>query len=223
MHRAGSRICSTAPSLQWLIRPTASVGRFGWRVFERGARTVTKALERVTGLGFLEDISQFLLMFESLSAGFRERGHAAERLLFGSDCHFLLGTGPSPTSVAQTEAFLERLRERDVTPAGIVANRVRTWPASIPNGIDPDTALTEIRAALEPRYGDRAEAAAHAALAVADSYASGVREDRTALEPMLGRARRAGAFTCCIPELPGDVHDIAGLTLVERSLFAEDS
>ena len=221
---APGRITSLLDSavLQWLIRPTASVGRFGWRVFERGARSVTRALERVTGLGFLEDISQFLLMFESLSAGFRERGHAAERLLFGDDCHFVMATGPSATSIAQTDAFVARLSERGVVPAGIVANRVRTWPDAIPEGLETASLLAELADALEPEYGGRAEAAARAALDAVDGYASGVQQDRVALDPMLERARRAGAFTCCIPELPSDVHDLAGLSEVERILFRED-
>ena len=208
--------------LQWLIRPTATVGRFGWRLFGRGARSVTHALERVTGLGFLEDISEFLLMFESLSEGFRERGHAAERLLFGDDCQFVIGSGPSSTSIAQTEAFLARLGERGVAPAGIVANRVRSWPEAISEGLETAPQLAELAEALAPEYGERAQAAARAALDVVDGYAAGVRQDRVALEPMLERARRAGAFTCSIPELPSDVHDLAGLAEVERILFHQD-
>ena len=42
------------------------------------------------------------------------------------------------------------------------------------------------------------------------------------MNPLLERARDAGAFTCCIPELPGDVHDLEGLATIEATLMAED-
>ena len=42
-----------------------------------------KLIERVSGLGFLEDISEFLLAFEGMSEGFRERARSVERALLG--------------------------------------------------------------------------------------------------------------------------------------------
>ena len=215
--------------VQWLVHPAASVGRFGWRVFQRGTHGVLRTLERVTGLGFLEDVSEFLLTFESMTGGFRDRAREVEALLFGPDCAFVLVTGPSATSVAQTEAFRRRLEERGIAPAALVLNRVRAWPSGVkapaPATGDPIAAHpghAALASALAGEFGARANEAASAAYAILDGYALGVASDRAAVGPLLECVRGAGAFTRCIPELPGDVHDLGGLATVEAALLTED-
>jgi len=59
--------------VQMLIHPAFAAGRFGFRLFQQATRRVLHVLERVSGIGFLEDISEFLLAFEGMSAGFRQR------------------------------------------------------------------------------------------------------------------------------------------------------
>ncbi len=201
-------------ALQWWIRPAASAGRLGFRWLQRGARGLVQALERVTGLGFLEDISEFLLAFEQLTTGFRDRADRMQTLLSGADAAYLLATAPSPQSVSQSRDFILRLAERDIVPRAIVANRVRPWP-------DPGVPLP-IGPKAQRAYAKQlpAEDTADAVVAVEwlGAYAVGVDRDRHALAPLLEEATRNDAFVALIPELAGDVHDLDGLVQIEHAL-----
>ena len=208
-------------ALQWWIRPAANAGRLGFRWFQRGARGLLHTLERITGLGFLEDVSEFLIAFERLTTGFRGRAREMEALLFGPDAAYVLATGPSASGVAETEAFRSHLEERGVVPVAIVANRVRSWSdpeVPLPPTDDTRRALDDaVRAA-----GFDGRDVGAAAWAVLDGYARGVLCDREALDPMLADAEAAGTWVRRIPELAEDVHDLSGLVRIERFLSAAD-
>ena len=62
-----------------LIHPAFSAGRLGVRWFQRGTRHVLRLIEQVTGMGFLQDVSEFLLAFEGMAAGFRQRAEGCAR------------------------------------------------------------------------------------------------------------------------------------------------
>ena len=214
--------------IHWVVHPAARAGRFGLRVFQRGSQGVLRAMERITGLGFLQDVSDFLLAFEGMTEGFLRRAGEVEALLFGPECAFVLTTGASANGVAQTEAFRGRLAERGISPAGLVANRVRAWPGghallepeTAPEDLAPTVAaLTE---ALGPAFGAEAASAAEAAVALLVQHASGVACDHAALAPLLEHARAAGALTRVVPELSGDVHDLESLAAVEEILFRRE-
>ncbi len=220
--------------VQVLLHPAFAGARFGFRVFQRGVQQVLRVIERVSGLGFLEDLSEFLLAFEAMSEGFRERARQVEALLFGPQTAFVLAAGPARESVAHATRFLTRLEETGADVAGLVLNRMRTWPSSepLPEG-EPDPAaradLAEALANDANRTGDApaagdfdAEAAADAALTLAYGYASMVRRDERETAPLRDRAQRAGCFVRRVAELPRDVHDLEGLDRVAAYVFAGD-
>jgi hypothetical protein len=64
-------------------------------------------------------------------------------------------------------------------------------------------------------------AQADAALTVLDGRAA-VARDREATAPLLAEAERRGYFVRSIPELPRDVHDLAGLAGIGQRFFADD-
>lgn len=220
-----------SPALQWLVNPALRAGRLGWRWFRRGGQQVLRALERVTGLAFLEDLSEFLLAFEGMSGGFRQRARAVQQLLFGPDCAFVLASGPGELAAAQARDFLARLEERGAHPQGVVLNRLRTLPA--PGGLagqaeaagraDAEAARAALRGAFASRFGAEfpADAAAAAALRLWRESAAAADQDAAAAAPLLADAARLGAFARCIPEFASDVHDLGGLAIVEQHLFAD--
>jgi anion-transporting ArsA/GET3 family ATPase len=208
-----------------LIHPAFAAGRFGFRLFQRSARRVLQVLERVTGIGFLQDVSEFLLAFEGMAEGFRARAGRVRALLLGPEAAFVLVAGPERESIEQAGQFLERLESFGVPLAGVLANRVRTWPGPGPAPtFDPDADLRPLRdalaAAAEP--GFPAESAAQAAVAAAAGYAALVRRDEAALEPLRARTEGVGRFFRRIPELPEDVHDLDGLQRVAHFVFQEE-
>jgi anion-transporting ArsA/GET3 family ATPase len=213
--------------VRMLVHPAFAAGRFGFRLFQRSTQRVLRLLERVSGMAFLEDISEFLLAFEGMAEGFRDRARRVRGLLLGPECGFVLATGPTPESVAHAQAFLDRLEASRVRLAGVVANRLRAWPgggrppARVPDGVSEAEALAALESALARDGGEGFPAgdAARAALAAVSSYASMARRDAEALAPLAERARRAGCFWRCVPELPRDVHDLEGLAWMAEHVF----
>jgi anion-transporting ArsA/GET3 family ATPase len=202
-----------------LIHPALSAGRLGARWFQRGTRLGLRAIEQLTGMGFLEDLSEFLLAFEGMAGGFRQRAERVRALLRGGDAGFVLVAGPERESVAQAQEFLARLESFQVELRGVVANRVRLWPG----GGDPPeaaprsedvAALARALAAHAPA-GYPAEAAAQAAVDCAAGYAALVRRDARALHALHQRAVAGGRrFWRAVPELPQDVGDLTTLARV---------
>ncbi len=211
-----------------LLHPAFSAGRFGFRLFQRSAFRVFQLIERVSGFGFLEEISEFLLAFEGMAEGFRERALRVESLLLGPEAGFILAAGAAGESVHHGQALLGRLAEARVPLSGIVMNRVRTWPGSgpppetLPTDGDEASAVAALAEALA-RGADSedfpAETAARAALQAARGHARVVGRQRAACEDLRKEARQRGLFWRTVPELPRDVHDLAGLSRVAEHVF----
>ena len=199
-----------------LIHPAFAAGRFGLRLFQRGTRRVLQLIEQVTGVGFLEDVSEFLLAFEGMAGGFRERAGQVRALLEGPESAFVLVAGPERESVLQSEQFLDRLEGFGIELAGLVANRVRSWPGgSAPERVTATPGdLSRLAEALADGAppGFPAQAAAKAASTCAEGYAALVRRDERALAGLRQRTLGAGRFWCAVPELDRDVHDLEALS-----------
>lgn len=208
-----------------LIHPAFSAGRMGFRLFQRSTRKVLQVIERVTGMGFLEDVSEFLLAFEGMSEGFRERAEHVRALVTSEVASFALVVGPSPPSVRQAQQFLERLETFDIPLTGVIANRVHQWPTGIDAGTEFNPATPEEQAALARALatgapeGFPAAEAAHAAFACASGYASLVERDHAALAQLREQTRERGRYWGAVAEFGGDVHDLAGLRQISDELF----
>ena len=210
-----------------LIHPAFSAGRLGLMFFQRGARRILQFMEGITGLSFLEDLSEFLLAFEGMSAGFRNRAEEVRALLLGDESAFVLVTGPEPESLRQAEDFLDRLRGFDLPLAGLVANRVRCWPEGATEPALHD--LTEPRAALARAFAEGgespgdAEVSAHATLQMLERYAQRVRRDEATLRVLQTRAEALDCFLRAIPESDADIHDLRGLEKIGRFVVDPES
>lgn len=211
-----------------LLHPAFAAGRFGFRMFQRGARRTLQLMERVSGLAFLEDLSDFLLAFEGMSQGFRERAERVRALLLGPESAFVLAAAPARESQAQAEQLFARLAELDVPLAGVIVNRVRVWPgggdapAQIAPGGAEAAAVEALASALARSEGAAfpARDAAHAALESARGFAALVRAHAEATRALRDAASARGLFWRRVPELPRDVHDLEALARVADELAA---
>ncbi len=213
--------------VQLLLHPALSAGRLGLRWFQRGAHQAFALIERITGFGFLEDVSEFLLAFEGMSEGFRKRAQGVRQLLFGPDTAFVLTAAPSGESVAHARDLLARLEGHGANVLGVVANRVRIWPGptpTLPTAEERDAWRAALTRAFALANGDEfpAARAAAAALDLLDGYAAAVARDLQATAPLLAEAERRGCFVRRIPELPRDVHDLDGLAGIEQRFFDDE-
>ena len=209
-----------------LIHPAFSAGRLGVKLFQRSARRVLQLLEGVTGLAFLEDLSGFLLAFEGMASGFRDRAARVRSLLLGDESSFVLVTGPNAEALHHAEDFLGRLQSFELPLAGLVANRVRCWPGgrSAPSLRDPAAAQASLSSTFQERGEPigTADSRARATLEMLASYAQRVRRDAASLAVLQPRAEALGCFLREIPELDADVHDLQGLGEIGRHLFATE-
>ena len=214
-----------------LLHPALSAGRFGFRLFQRSAFRVLQLIERVSGLGFLEDVSEFLMAFEGMAEGFRERARRVEALLLGPEAAFVLAAGAAGESVQHGQALLGRLEAAGVPLAGVVMNRVRTWPGGgpPPAQIPPAGRAAEAQAALAQALAEDAgdavfpaEDAAAAAIDATRRHAEVVGRQARACDDLHSYALRRGLFWRIVPELPRDVHDLEGLAQIARHVFAPE-
>jgi anion-transporting ArsA/GET3 family ATPase len=216
--------------VQMLIHPAFAAGRFGFRLFQQATRRVLNVLERVSGIGFLQDISEFLLAFEGMSAGFRQRAMHVRTLLLGPESAFVLVTGPGGESVRQAMQFRERLETYGAPLAGVLVNRVRLWPGGVPPSVleagaaaDPAD-LAALAAALADACGSAVPAAeaAQAAHDAAKGYAALARRDARATQTLRDLVEAEEGYWGQIPEFPDDVHDLAGLAQIARAICGEE-
>ena len=210
-----------------LLQPALTAGRKGFRWFEGPTRRMLDLIERLIGIGFIRDLSEFLLAFESLSQGFADRAKRVREALLGPESAFLLVTGASRQTVRNAESFLDHLESQKLPMAGLLINRMRLWPA-VPqtDSFTPQDATTEVpdlrilKQALEHNQPEpQAAALAASAWAVANRYNAWVNQDLENIEPLHRRAQDRGLFVRCLAERAGDVHDARGLRALSEELF----
>ncbi len=210
--------------VQLLVHPAFAAGRLGMRLFARGTDRVLRLIERVSGVGFLEDITEFLLAFEQMSGGFRSHAKQVEEQLRGPGSAFVLAAAPSPAAMRAGLELLSQLEAQSVPLAGVVLNRTHPWPGdAIPAaGVAAgDVAkLAELLAASAPTGS--AETWARTALVAADRYAAATRAEREACRPLEARMREIGGFVRRVPELVEDIHDFDSLVRVATWIFAQE-
>ncbi len=213
-----------------LIHPAFVAGRAGFRLFQRPGLRVLEMLERLLGMGFLRDLSEFLLAFEAMADGFRLRATRVREMLLGPRAAFVLVAGPSYQAARNAEAFLQHLAGQRVPLAGVVVNRVRLWQDGhepTPHGdgttaVDVEAGAAAIEAAIRATHPDAdAAALAEAACGAATQYDDLVALDRRNSAALRQRGEALGLFVRAVPELPEDVHDVEGLRAVGRALFAD--
>ncbi len=195
-------------ALALLLRP----GGAGLRLVGRGTGLVLGLLRRVTGADLLADLTEFFTLLGGLLGGFRTRASQVEALLREPATTFLLVTSPEREPIDEALFFQRRLRETGMTLGGAIVNRMRTDAlGDVEADVLPARLVAE--AGLSQALAERVAATFHDAHALARRDAAGVAH----LAEQLGD----GVPLLRVPLLEGDVHDVAGLTRLERELFAE--
>ena len=181
-------------------------GRAGLGIFGRGAGAVMAVLERATGVDLLRDLAEFFNAFGGMAEGFGDRARTVEALLASELATFLLVTSPRAAAIADAAFFHGKLDEAGMPFGAMVVNRVRE-PVAAAHG---EAVSKELTALLGESLARKV------ARDVADRDRLAAR-DAANIERM--RAELGGAPLVAVPELPGDVHDLAGLGVVARLLL----
>jgi anion-transporting ArsA/GET3 family ATPase len=184
-------------TIQMFLRPAG----IGGRILGRGTGVVFSIMERLTGVDLLHDLSVFFRALGGMVDGFTERARRVGLLLSDPGTTFLIITAPRHDPVEEAIFFHRKLRDADMPFGGLVVNRLHraVGNGALPDGLDDDLA-------------HRVEVAAHELAALAERDAANVAHLRSEL---------GDPPTIVVPELDGDVHDVEGLALVRRHLFAD--
>jgi anion-transporting ArsA/GET3 family ATPase len=192
-----------ASVLRWFLRPYFVAGRLTLKVASRTGRAVLDLADRVLGLQFLADLSEFFLSFESLYAGFKERAERVQALLRERSSGFVLVAAPNPLALEEARYFHRRLTEKGMPFVAFLVNRVHR------------TAVSPLRR----RRGRPAPLAPE----LATKIAATLREqevlaavERRALARLEVDTRERPAL---VPEMEQDVHDLRGLAAFGDLIF----
>lgn len=192
-------------ALQLLMKPAAG----GLGLLSRGASVFTGLLKRVAGVDLLSDLIEFFSAIGGLSAGFGQRAKAVQALLAEPRTVFLLVAAPHPESLAEAGTFRTALAGRAIHYGGLIVNRMTR--------VDQTDHEDAVRRILRGALADH-DAAERAVAMHATVRAQAIHDER-----LVDRHLRTGTRdepVLLVPQLPEDVHDVAGLAALERELFA---
>jgi len=193
--------------LRTFVRPTG----LGMRILGRGSGALGAALQRVTGVDLLADLSTFFRLLGGMTDDFRVRAAAVEKMLKASTTAFVLVTTAQREPIDEAIWFRRTLRETGLPFTGVIVNCVH-------HGIHGDSAGAEVVSSLEPGLGG--DLAARVAENFHDYHVLARRDERNI-------ARLApednGDPLLLVPRFDDDVHDVEGLLRVHRYLFASDA
>ncbi|MCB9794539.1 MAG: ArsA family ATPase [Alphaproteobacteria bacterium] len=209
--------------IKWFLQPYEEEkkgrGRLGGRFVVSTTNVVFKLLGYVFGKEFLEDLSEFLLLFKDMYEGFRERHETVQRLFRSASTSFFTVCAPNEPSVEVASFFLRELRDRGYPRGGVVVNQVHH---AIKAPLDPRELLAEEVLAAAEDLDPRTAQSLIARLGAAHSR---LRQVSGAEQAIIDRVRGliAGddAFLVQVPWLEEQVNDLGGLRRVADSLFGE--
>jgi anion-transporting ArsA/GET3 family ATPase len=192
--------------LKMFVRPTG----LGMRILGRGSGALGAALQRVTGVDLLADLSTFFRLLGGMTDDFRVRAAGVEKMLTADTTAFVLVTSAQREPIDETIWFRQTLRETGLPFAGVIVNRVHHDIL----GATRD----EVTAPLEAALGG--ELAARVAENFHDYHVLARRDELN-----IARLARDGGGhpMLLVPHLDDDVHDVEGLLRVHRYLFASDA
>ncbi|MCB1058147.1 MAG: ArsA family ATPase, partial [Acidobacteria bacterium] len=98
------------------LKATARLGGLG--------RRLEGYLDRVIGVDFLRDVSEFFRAFAPLYDGFRQRAEEVQELLRSPSTRFILVAGPGEERIPDTLFFARKLAEAGLHLGAVVVNRV---------------------------------------------------------------------------------------------------
>jgi anion-transporting ArsA/GET3 family ATPase len=192
-------------ALQVFMRPTG----FGMKVFGAGTSMMFSVLRRVTGVEVLEDLSEFFQAFSGMVGGFRERAKRVSELLARPETTFLVVCGAQGEPIDEAVYFHRKLVEAKLPFGGVIVNKVH-YESELP-GDDQRLAKDLDRAIGDSDLSARV-------LRSFEDYRGLAERDARNIARLTAEMRARSVIQ--VPYLDHDVHDLAGLMVINRYLFA---
>jgi len=202
-------------AMQFLYRPTSGL-------LSVGTNYVIKTLSRFTGGEMLKELGAFLKAFSTLFAGFQERAGKVRELMTSDVTTFTVITAPTAGNIDEAIYFHKKLGADHARVGGFVTNRVH--PAWVPRAelSRPSGQLSRELSGLSSEY-DALDREAQ------KEFARKIRGNATDFQVLADLDQEAIAHLrdtiprsipiMRVPYFAHDIHSLAGLDHVRRSLF----
>ncbi|KPK13694.1 MAG: hypothetical protein AMJ62_14695 [Myxococcales bacterium SG8_38] len=202
-----------SPAMRWFLQVFEGAGKEAFGLVGRGATVLLKGIGRITGLGFLEQVAEFVSGINDLFGGFKERAEQVSDALRSPEVAFVLVTSPNPLAIGEARFFSEKLEAAGMKREAVIVNQVH-MPIEEPS-ISAEEQIAVLREALpasidaahiQPRLAE--------ALMAEREWASADRAQVERLADEIGNEARIVQ----VPAFDEDVHDLAALARVASFL-----
>jgi len=187
---------------RWLIEPFRRERGRSW-----GAAIFVRTVSKLTGTELLEQLAAMLEGFQAMFDGFQARAKAVRALLESDETTFVVVGSPRPDGLDEARAFVERLRERHARVGAVILNRAHL-ALELPSDGPP-----ELEAAV--RHAGGTETLARTLVKQARAEARRAEIEHQAADAL---SKDLAIPVAVVPELPTDVHDLAGLNALRGHL-----
>ncbi len=202
--------------IRWFLTPYEEKRVFSTLMVGTSA-VVFRLLSYVFGKEFLDDLSEFLLLFKDMYEGFRTRHEEVIGIFRQPTSCFLTVCAPTEPSLEVAGFFARELRKRDYPRAGVVVNQVYF------TGHEPLNAREELEAVLEG-LGDGDSASLRSGLLARIGAAHGrfrqlSEVQRARINEVRGWMGPDDGFLAEAPRLEREVHDVESLIELSEHLL----
>jgi len=192
-------------SLRMFMKPTGLAAK----VTGRGVSVALGVFKKLVGFDLLADLAEFFNAFSGMVEGFQARAQRVNKLLADPETCFLVVCGPQGEPIDEAVYFHRKLVEADLPFGGVIVNKVH-FPT------DGHAEIDDLAGALADKLGDP-ELAKRVAANFAD-YQALAERDAHNIDHLASELRTSCVIR--VPYLDEDVHDLAGLSQIDRYLFA---
>ena len=203
-----------SPAMRWFVQAFTGKNRSGGRLavslLGKGSQLVLKAVSRITGAAFLDQLAGFISAINDLFGGFTERAKRVSEALRGPEVAFVLVTSPEPMAIAEINFFADRLRSFAMPRDVFVVNRVHMPPGELAS---PARLREVLLAAGLPGEDDFVHRIARAH---EEAQLMAVRDARNLEKLHLDDG--AATTVVRVPAFDSDVHDVRALARVAGAL-----
>jgi anion-transporting ArsA/GET3 family ATPase len=192
-------------SLRMFMKPTGLAAK----VTGRGVSVALGVFKKLVGFDLLADLAEFFNAFSGMVEGFQARAKRVNKLLADPETCFLVVCGPQGEPIDEAVYFHRKLVEADLPFGGVIVNKVH-FPT------DGHAELEDLPKVLADKLDD-ADLARRVASNFAD-YQVLAERDAHNIDHLASELRTSCVIR--VPYLDEDVHDLAGLSQIDRYLFA---
>jgi anion-transporting ArsA/GET3 family ATPase len=196
------------PAIRWFIQAFDKSRKFSLNLVAQSVAVVLRGVGKLTGGGFLEQMSELISDLNDLFGGFRERAARVAAAFRAPDVAYVMVTSPAPLAIREIAYFAERLKDHGMRSDAFVVNRLHAAPSVHPTVTEVEDALRRHALTLAEGAPERILHAVEDEIALASRDAHHLEE----LEAVRKKLGVTGSPLLRVVALPSDVHDVRTLT-----------